>query len=248
MLRGSCAIREAYRDSQVACRYFEERFSQPLGALLHARQARTLQRIIREAHPRRVLEIAPGPARLTREVAGLNGFSGVALDSSAPMIAEARRQMTRLPGGPWRFIQGDAFMLPFRAEFDVVFSFRLIRHFDDRDRQRIYEGIRRVLKPGGVLVFDVVNEVVSAPLRRANPHEYHHFDALLRPGPLRAELHEAGLHLAALEGVQHQFALLAKLQVLVAPRSRRLARFAMEMIDRMGRGEPLEWIAICRRV
>jgi hypothetical protein len=35
-------------------------------------------------------------------------------------------------------------------------------------------------------------------------------------------------------------------QVYVAPRSRALARGAMELLDRLG-GPPLEWIVTCRR-
>jgi hypothetical protein len=112
----------------------------------------------------------------------------------------------------------------------------------------LYGQAARLLRPGGVLVFDAVNEVVSAPIRAAaRPGEYEHYDALLRPDALRAELKAAGFETLSLRGVQHRYSLLSQLQVLVAPRSRGIARAAMEIVDRAGGGEPLEWIVTCRR-
>ena len=96
-------------------------------------------------------------------------------------------------------------------------------------------------------MFDAVNEKVSAPLRKASPTEFQHFDALLRPEGLREELLEAGFEAVSLTGVQHQYPMLHKCQVYLAPRSRRLAQMAMAALDRLG-GEPLEWIVVCRRV
>ena len=244
MIRGHDEIRDAYQSPDVAKGYIEERFRQPLGALLHHRQASFLRRLIGQDRPQRILEIAPGPARLTVEVA--RSWSGrlVVMDASAAMLVEAR---TRLPTGTARFIRSDAFQLPFKPEFDLVYTFRFIRHFEAADRASLYEQIVRVMRPGGLLVFDAVNEAVSGPIRgAARPDEYQHYDALLRPETLRADVKRSGLQLISLHGVQHRYPMLSRLQVLVAPRSRVLARGAMEVIERLG-GEPLEWIAVCRR-
>lgn len=245
-IRGAGAVRDAYRDDGVARGYIDQRFVEPLGALLHARQANALRRLFRERQPARVLEIAPGPARLTVEVAGLETCRGTVMDASAQMLAEAQRRLAPIAGGRWTFVQGDVFQLPFEAEFDLVFAFRLLRHFDDADRGRIYAQIARVLRPGGLLVFDAVNEVVSASLRDKTPAEYQHYDALLRPDVLHRELNAAGFEIASLEGVQRRYPLLHQLQTLVAPRSRPVARAAMELVDRFSGGEPLEWIVTCQ--
>ncbi len=246
MRRGRTGIREAYRDETVARRYVDERFREPLGALLHARQSAALARAIDRLSPRRVLEVAPGPARLTVDVAR-RVAGGTMVDSSAQMLAEARRRL----GGrarAWRIVQADAFHLPFRQAFDLVYTFRFLRHFESADRRRLYAELRRVLVPGGRLVFDAVNEVVSGPIRaRARPGEYQHYDALLDPNTLHEELTSCGLVLERLEGAQHRYGLLYRTQVLVAPRSRPLARALMEGIDRFGGGEPLEWIVTCYR-
>jgi SAM-dependent methyltransferase len=247
MIRSPEAIREAYRDVDVAEGYIDQRFRQPLGAFLHARQVRFLKRLLAKQRPGRVLEIAPGPARLTSAVTSHLPRGTTILDASAQMLAQARKRLSGTTAWEGRFIQGDAFRLPFRSEFDVVYTFRFIRHFDAESRQSLYAQIVNVLRPGGLLVFDVVNEAVSGPLReRALPGEYRHYDALLRPAGLAAELTQAGLELISLDGVQRRYELLSRLQSFVAPVSPLLARGAIEVVDRLG-GEPLEWIATCRR-
>jgi ubiquinone/menaquinone biosynthesis C-methylase UbiE len=248
MLEGRGPLRDAYRDETVAQTYIEQRFKEPLGAVLHARQAAALRQLIREARPRDVLEIAPGPARLTVEAAPLLPHGVTIVDTSAQMLRQARRRLALLPAPRCRVMQADAFALPFDATFDLAYSFRLIRHFGAADRQRLYAEIRRVLRPGGRLMFDAVNVSVSAPLRaRALTGAYRHFDALTTEADLRHELATAGFDHVSLQGVQHRFPWMTKVQVLVAPRSARLARLGIELIDRVPAGAPLEWIVSCRR-
>ncbi len=245
-VRGRQPVRAAYREAEVAEDYLERRFRHPLGALLHARQAATLSRRLGRARPRRLLEIAPGPARLSPELARVVP-AGVVLDASFEMLTRARRRLGAAGAAGWRCVQGDAFELPLTAGFDAVVSFRLIRHFEAADRRRIYAEIARVLAPGGLLAFDAVNERASAPLRAAAPEEYTVYDALFTPESLRAELREAGFEAVELDGVQRRYPLLRWVQILVGPRSRPLARMAMEAIDRLPGGEPLEWVVTCRR-
>jgi ubiquinone/menaquinone biosynthesis C-methylase UbiE len=246
MIRGVAEIRDAYRDERVASSYVDERFQEPLGALLHRRQADVLRQVIGVHRPDRVLEIAPGPARLTVDVAPLLGRPPVVVDASRQMLGQARRRLGVVRARAW-LINGDAFLLPFASSFDLAYTFRLIRHFDVGERRRLYREIASTLKPGGLLVFDAVNETVSRPIReQAASGEYAHYDALVRPDGLRRELADAGFTDVTLTGVQHRYPVMQKVQVLVAPRSRMVARGAMEVLDRSG-GEPLEWVVVCRR-
>jgi len=245
VFRGVEEIRDAYRRDAVARNYIGERFTQPLGALLHERQVAALKRVIAAHQPASVLEIAPGPARLTSELAEAFSGLGAVMDASAQMLQEAKRRLGS--GTRWRPVQGDAFNLPFGAQFDLVYSFRLVRHFEERDRSALYRQIARVLRPGGMFVFDAVNELVSKPLRRRSPGEYQHFDAMFRLDALKSELEAHGFTPLAFEGVQHRFPTMQRIQVLVGPRSRGLTRWLMEACDRMPAGEPLEWIVTCRR-
>ena len=70
MISGIEGIRAAYQDAGVARRYIEERFTTPLGSLLHDRQKQVLRNAIAAQPDADVLEIAPGPARLTTSVQG----------------------------------------------------------------------------------------------------------------------------------------------------------------------------------
>jgi ubiquinone/menaquinone biosynthesis C-methylase UbiE len=243
MISGAPAVRDAYRSRDVARKYVDERFREPLGALLHRRQLAAIASVIEQAAPKRVLEIAPGPARVTRDIARLLP-GGIIVDASRQMLTEA---VAHLKDTGWRAVQGDAFDLPVAGSFDLVFSFRLIRHFEIDNRLRLYREVRRVLRPGGYFVFDAVNERVSAPLRRRAPEAHDVFDALLRPEQIRQELSDAGFGDVALLGVQHRYGSLSKIQVLIGPRSRRIAAGLMDMIDTYGGGEPLEWVVVCRR-
>lgn len=246
VIQGVEGIRDAYRSTTVARKYIERRFREPIGALLHDRQVSGVVREINRLEPRRILEIAPGPARVTVDVARSVGRRWTIVDASAQMLAEARRN---LDGGEgWNIVQGDAFSLPAGETFDLVYSFRFIRHFEKADRLRLYGQIRKVLRPGGLVIFDAVNEKVSAPLRAANPSDYQHYDALFGPDELRAELRDAGLEVMGFEQVQRRYSILCQLQKFVAPRSRSLARMAMELVEAIPGGEPLEWIVTCRRV
>ena len=247
MIKGQADLRKAYQDDRVAQDYVGTRFVAPLGAMLHARQVRVVRDLIARERIEHVAEVAPGPARLTVDVAPL--LSHVTLiDASAQMLAEARARLrTRGLADRVRLVQADAFQLPIHSQFFLVYSFRLIRHFQRDDRLKLYQQIREILVPNGWLVFDAVNEVVSAPLRQGKgPDEYAHFDALLRPQGLEQELRESGFQTVSLIGVQRRYPALLKCQTLIAPRSTVLARAAMEVIDRSG-GEPLEWIVVCRR-
>jgi len=247
MISGQENIRKAYQDERVAGEYVARRFQTPLGALLHARQTRAVRDLIRAEHIERAVEIAPGPARLTVDVAP--ALKHVTLvDASGQMLAEARKRLAA--GGLAAragLVQADAFKLPLKGTGDLVYTFRLIRHFEREDRVRLYKQIATILRPGGWLVFDAVNERVSVPLRaRSNPEDHVHFDAVLRPESIAEELRESGFTLTSLIGVQRRFSALMACQIYLAPRSAALARGAMEVIDRSG-GEPLEWVVICRR-
>lgn len=247
MFKGRDELQKAYQDDRVAREYVARRFVEPLGAMLHARQIQVVQRLIREHDIRQAAEIAPGPARLTVDIAPL--LQRVTLvDASAQMLQEARRKLAqRGTAARAGFVQGDAFQLPFNAQFSLVYSFRLIRHFQREDREKIYRQIAQILSPRGWLVFDAINELVSAPLRaKGVPGEYAHYDALLRPDEIRDELRASGFTLVSLVAVQRRYTALVKCQIYLAPRSRTLARAAMEVLDRLG-GEPLEWIVVCRR-
>lgn len=99
--------------------------------------------------------------------------------------------------------------LPFGAEsFDVVVVFDVLEHVASL-RKTIMEA-SRVLRPGGRLVYDTMNQTVLCRImviwigenlwRGGPPRGTHHWDKLVRPGRLAALLAENGIKNMATQG------------------------------------------------
>jgi SAM-dependent methyltransferase len=108
----------------------------------------------------RVLDVGSGLGGPSRYLAWHYGcrVSGVDLTAEFVRVAE---MLTRLTGlvDKADYRQGNALDLPFEDEsFDVVWSQNAAMNIADRDR--LYAGMRRVLKPGGKLA---LQEVAAGP-------------------------------------------------------------------------------------
>jgi ubiquinone/menaquinone biosynthesis C-methylase UbiE len=242
VLQTETEIKDKYRGDDAAARYVERRFASELHRLLHERQVAAVQQAIDSLRPAHILEVAPGPGRLTRDVRPTGTL--VCLEYNEGMLEHGR---SACPGkAVW--VRGNGFQLPFAADaFDLVYSFRFVRHFRQDDRRRLYAAVRRVLRPGGAFVMDAVNGPVSRPLRDASPQDYPVYDKLHREEELREELSAAGLEVALLEPVQRCFRWQLRCQTLLGPRSGWLNRLAIRALERLSRTEGLEWIVTCRR-
>jgi SAM-dependent methyltransferase len=240
-LASEAEIQQAYKGRAIATRYTRERFHNQVHGLLHDRQVAVVQCLIDGRRPERVLEIAPGPGRITSAIRAAAG-SLICLEYNEGMIAQGRS----VCGGRARWVRGNGFHLPFDRAFDLVYSFRFVRHFHRADRERLYAEIRRVLRPGGYFVMDAINEAVSRPIREASPGEYLIYDKLYRPDELRRELADAGLPVVDVEPVQKRFLWQCRSQVLLGPRCDWLNRVVVRGLERLPSRSPLEWIVTCR--
>jgi SAM-dependent methyltransferase len=104
-----------------------------------------------------VLELAAGTGVVTRQLAARlpAGASIVATDLNQPMIDRAARVGTARPVF-WR--QADALQLPFDdASFDAVVCQFGVMFFPDK--VRAFAEARRVLRPGGVFLFNVWDRI-----------------------------------------------------------------------------------------
>ena len=105
----------------------------------------------------RVLEIAAGTGVVTRAMASAlpESVSIVATDLNQPMIDRASTIGTRR-AVEWR--QADAMQLPFRdGTFDAVVCQFGVMFFPDK--ARAYSEARRMLRPGGVFMFNVWDRI-----------------------------------------------------------------------------------------
>ena len=104
-----------------------------------------------------VLDLACGAGTVTIQLAPL-ARKVVGLDRSEPMLEQARARCVNL--GNVSFVQGDFRTFQLSECFDVVVcasdSLNYLEHAGEL--RQVFERVRQHLRPGGLLVFDVVNE------------------------------------------------------------------------------------------
>lgn len=105
----------------------------------------------------RVVEFGCGSAGMSIFLANM-GFEVYASDIStnALCVARVNASLHESPDGLY-FICGDTFCLPFGdGAFDVVMSYGLLEHFDERQLPKLLNEVLRVLRPGGLFLADIV--------------------------------------------------------------------------------------------
>jgi trans-aconitate methyltransferase len=95
----------------------------------------------------RILDLGCGTGHLTAQIAE-SGARVTGVDRSAEMVAAARLAYPRL-----KFEISDARELPFRDEFDAVFSNATLHWI--HEPELVLQGVRRALRPGGRFVAEL---------------------------------------------------------------------------------------------
>lgn len=154
---------------------------------------------------RDVLDVGVGTGRASRPLAR-DGYSVTGIDSSAAMLQKCRE----LAGTtPMSLVEGDVAALPFEdASFDTVMALNAFAHFPHW--QSILNEWKRVLRPGGRLIFDVFSLDHDLAFARATgrpdsyaiedlaPREAGAYRLRLRAEDLCAHASMAGLRVHAL--------------------------------------------------
>ena len=127
--------------------------SDELHLALAPSQVAFLKKALRLSRGAAVLDLCCGPGRhsvlLARQGMKVTGF-----DYSRPYLARARQRRSSA-----RFVHGDMRAIPFQAEFDAVINlFTSFGYFARRSEDlAVLRGIRRALKPGGLLLMELMN-------------------------------------------------------------------------------------------
>jgi ubiquinone/menaquinone biosynthesis C-methylase UbiE len=245
-ITGVDEIKRFYDNPDVVEKYLEKRTTQPLNSILHELQFTFLRQAIESCSIRRVLDLAPGPARLSAEIDVPS--LAVAMDFSANMLSEARRRIMERAKN-WYLVQGDGYQLPFAAEsFDLVYSIRFIRRFDRPQRDRLYAEIRRVLRPKGFFIMDAQNRLVALPHRVSQGLAgYPVYDELFLRHELVSELQENGFVVKRVEGLMRRFALQFWINRLRRYRLGSLARVIIRTLERTNDRNPSTWMVLCQK-
>lgn len=136
-----------------------ELYDRHMGPVLFEPYARELACRL-PAQATRVLEIAAGTGRVTRQLLARPIRELVVTDLNPPMLDEARRRIGEEPRATWH--AADAQELPFPdASFDaVVCAFGLMFV---PDKPRALREMRRVLRPGGTLLLSTWDRLDANP-------------------------------------------------------------------------------------
>lgn len=114
-----------------------------------------------EPQGKRVLDIGCGGGFLAEEFAQI-GCNVTGIDPSAPTIAQAEAHAQEVGLAiTYRVASGEA--IPFAdATFDIAYCCDVLEHVDDLNR--VIAETARVLKPGGVYLFDTINRTFISKL------------------------------------------------------------------------------------
>ena len=190
-----------------------ELYERLLVPLIFEPYARDLAARVAEAAPRAVLETAAGTGVATRAMAARLPAATriVATDLNQPMLDQAAKRLAGDARIAWK--QADALALPFAdASFDVLACQFGAMFFPDKVAG--YKEARRVLRPGGRLIFNVWDkisenefaDVITAALAEIFPRDPPRFMARTPHGyhdgeQIRRELTTAGFAGIAVEAV-----------------------------------------------
>ena len=238
-------IKEYYTKKEIADRYVSSRFKDPLNVVEHLSQVRFVNKVISKYTCNNVLEVAPGPARITEHIF-LN--RGTAIDSSDEMITRAKTRM-RTAGKNWEFIKGDAFNMNFSKKFDLIYTFRFLLHFKLRDRAKLYSKCSEALKPNGYLVFEVMNRDCVFPLRLLlGKKRYFIYDKLYSKSEIINELDNQGFTVLEISPVLRSFwiqALISRPFIICGLKN--VALGVVRVLEKYIGQSPYEWVLLCQK-
>lgn len=190
-----------------------------------------------------VLDVGCGGGLLAEEFARL-GFAVTGVDPSQESLAAARAHAAS-QGLAIEYESGSGEALPFGADsFDVVYCCDVLEHVDDL-RQVVAE-TARVLRPGGVYLYDTINRTVRSWLiviqllqewrwTALMPPRLHDWNMFIRPAELLRLLEQHGLQPSGLTGLKPRGNPLRLVRAL-RRRKRGLLSY-MEALEQMDLGE-----------
>ena len=241
-------LKEYYKDKKIAENYIIKRFDKPERVILHKNQVKFVNQQLRKFDIQKILEVAPGPARLTANI----NSSGTILDSSKEMLRIAKKNL-KLKGVEknWELVCGDAFNTKIKkATISMIITFRFIRHFEYKDRKRIYQEFRRILKNDGYFIFEAPEKFTEKMLRGRKPYKI--FDDFWTKKSLKIELENNGFEVIKLEENLKMPLLQALVsEVFTMLKLAKLGRKIIIVIDKLTPSntinKPKEWLVLCQK-
>lgn len=249
------SVKTLYQDKNVAEKYIDNRFKWSWNRLLHESQVRFLNQLIQDKKIESALELAPGPARLTTEITGIK--RGKMIEASEEMIEVASRRLKdNNLDHVWDLNVGNAFDLSgIDQTFDLVYTFRFIRHFEEQDRNRLYSEIKSCLAKNGLLVFDVVNKPtrnkidnIESANRVNNPEKLPVYDVTYNKIEFKQEMMSHGFKVLDLYPYINHYFLQSWISYKFDLRIPKVSNKIVQLLEKIPSSTPLEWIAVCQKL
>lgn len=170
----------------------------------------------------RALDVGCGGGYLAEEFARL-GCRVTGVDPSERSL-DAARAHARAVGLDIDYRSGSGESIPFAdGTFDIVYCCDVLEHV--RDLDRVLAETARVLRPGGVYLFDTINRTFRSwlveikvlqdwSLTRVQPRGLHDWRMFIKPAELRAAMRRRGLEEQDLVGLQPRVSPLRLLSTL----------------------------------
>ncbi len=150
----------------IAAEYDRSRFGNTYGRYLDQQERQILQRWLPQKSDALILDLACGTGRLL-------DFATIGLDASVNMLEIARQKYPQMP-----LIQaaGDQMPLPSNT-CDAIFALHLFMHLSPTQITRILAECHRILRPGGMMIFDIPS-ALRRRLVRYQAEDWHGATAL----------------------------------------------------------------------
>ena len=144
--------------------YDAHRFSFRRGRLYHALELQMILDRLAPLDGKRVLVVATGTGRIALGLSAA-GARVVGADLTCAMLdaARAKQRQEDLAGPVWVNTNGRALAFPDHA-FDIVTCVRFLHLLPVPDWAGFLDEMRRVLKPGGLLMLELFNPMYGGPL------------------------------------------------------------------------------------
>ncbi len=248
-------VSKLYQDEQQAKQYIENRFSYSWQRLLHESQFKCVDTILQKYAPMKVLEIAPGPARIAADLNHIR--NGYMVEYSSEMIDVAKQRLQESKKkDQWVILHGNAFNLSeikdLPDEVDFIYTFRFIRHFKTDDRIRLYNEIWAKLAKKGLVMFDVVNRQVREKLDlNADPppkNALSVYDISYTENEFQNEMKSNGFKVLSMNPVLKLFPIQYWISLKlfdIIPRLHEKMIHGLECVPYYKK--PLEWIVLCQK-
>lgn len=196
LVKGHDEIKKYYSQFEIAENYNFDRFVQyPLNCIDFL-ERKSIDAILNDKYcgrDIRILDIAPGDGRIVQE--NIKFGYCLAADSSEAMIGVLKKRFPDRKN--LETIHVDYLEEQLEGSFDVITTFRYIRHFEYATRKKLYAKIRDNLKQDGILIFDVPNIRLETKLREITGWtNYNIYDMFWTKEDMIKELDENGFRVA----------------------------------------------------